>query len=137
MFAASECPVHVERITGRESLVYPEDYKFTADPAPFTFACDIEGGLVVRLVGADTSTEHAERAGVRGKMLEWLRAYGPATKTDMKKAGLGRWETIEDALDYLQKDGAVDAVPGMKRGSFRYFVTGEATVPGRGDGSPR
>src|SRR5262249_8137292 len=35
-FAASECPVHVERLNGRESLLFPEDYKFGADPAPFT-----------------------------------------------------------------------------------------------------
>jgi RecA-family ATPase len=36
-FAASECPVHVERLNDRESLVFPQDYKFMADPAPFTF----------------------------------------------------------------------------------------------------
>jgi len=33
-FAASECPVHLERLGARESLFFPEDYKFTADPAP-------------------------------------------------------------------------------------------------------
>lgn len=133
-FAACECPVHVEKIGTDESCVFPEDYKFSADPAPFTFTCETEDGLITRLIGTDTTTDHAERAGIRGKVLDWLRANGPATKSDMKKGGLGRWETIDAALDYLQKDGKVDAGPGRKAGSLRYFVTGESS-PRAGDGS--
>jgi putative DNA primase/helicase len=124
-FAGCECPVHVEKIGALESLIFPEDYKFAADPPPFTFTCEIADGLVARLVGVDTTTDHAERAGIRGKVLEWLRANGPATKTDMKKAGLAQWPAIEAALDELMKDGKVDSAPGRKRGSLRYFVTGE------------
>ncbi len=93
-FAACECPVHVEKIGGLESLVFPEDCKFVGDPAPFTFVCKFENGLVTRLVGTDTTTEHAERAGVRGKILDWLRANGPASKTAMQTAGLARWEVL-------------------------------------------
>jgi len=133
-FAGCECLVHVERVSERESLVFPQDYKFSGDPAPFTFACHVEDGLIARLVGTDLTTEGAERAGVRGKILDWLRANGPATKTAMKKAGLGRWETIEEALDALCRDGKVDAGPGRKAGSLRYFVAGESS-PGSGDGS--
>lgn len=121
-FAACECPVHVEKIGPRESLVFPEDYKFTADPAPFTFSCVIDNNVITTLVGADTDAEQAERAGIRGKLLDWLRVHGPATKSDMKKAGLGRWETIEAALEVLQKEGKVDCGPGRKAGSLRYFV---------------
>src|SRR5262249_47696564 len=68
-FAASECPVHVERLSRGESLVFPEDYKFTDDPAPFTFTLEVTDGLVTRLSGVDTTTEHAERAGLRGRVL--------------------------------------------------------------------
>jgi hypothetical protein len=127
-FAACECPVHVEKLAAHESLVFPEDYKFTGDPAPFTFTCEVDDGLITRLVGTDTTTEHAERAGVRGKVLEWLRVNGPATKTDMKKAGLGQWPAIEAALDLLMKEGKVDAAPGRKKGSLRYFVIGEPSA---------
>jgi len=130
-FAASECPVHVEKISGRESLVYPQDFKFGADPEPFTFTFETAGGLISRLVGIDTTAEAAERAGVRGKIVDWLRANGPATKSAMKKAGLGRWETLEGALDLLTKDGTVDSAPGRKAGSLRYFVASR----GSGDGS--
>jgi hypothetical protein len=77
-FAVAECPVHVEKIGPRESLIFPEDYKFTADPAPFTFTYETDGALITRLYGVDTTTEQAERAGVRGKVRDWLRTNGPA-----------------------------------------------------------
>jgi hypothetical protein len=133
-FAGCECPVHVERISARESLVFPEDYKFTADPAPFTFTCEVDGGLITRLIGADTTSEYAERAGVRGKIIDWLKVNGPASKTAMKKAGLGRWETIEAIIESLLKDGKVDAGPGRKAGTHLYFIPGEPSQS-TGDGS--
>ena len=121
-FAGCECPIHVERTGGLESLVFPQDYKFSADPAPFTFRCVVRDELVARLVGEDTSPDHAERAGVRGKILDWLRMNGPATASAMRRAGLGRWDTIKPALDALLKDGKLDAGPGKKAGSSMYFV---------------
>lgn len=130
-FAAAECPVHIEKIGARESLVFPEDYKFTGDPAPFTFSLEIEDDLIVRLVGIDTTTEHAERAGIRGKVLDWLRANGPASRTAMQKGGLARWETLEPALAALLKEGKVDAAPGRQKNSLRYFVP---SPPGSGGG---
>jgi AAA domain-containing protein len=133
-FAACECPVHVEKIGARESLVFPEDYKHTADPAPFTFTCEMAAGLITRLVGTDSTTEQAERAGVRGKLIDWLIANEGATKTAMKKAGLGRWETLESAIEVLEKEGKVDSTPGTRKGSVRYFVV-NPSVPYSGDGT--
>jgi hypothetical protein len=121
-FAACESPVHVEKVGARESLMFPEDYKFTADPVPFTFTCEIEGGLITRLVGIDTTAEYAECAGLRGKVLDWLRLHGPASRTAMQKAGLARWETLEPVLEALPKEGKIDAAPGRQKGSLRYFV---------------
>lgn len=118
----------MEKVGARESLIFPEDYKHTADPAPFTFTCDVERGLVIRLVGVDTTTAHAERAGVRGKILDWLRVNGPATRSDIKKAGLAQWPAIEAAMALLIKEGKADAAPGRKAGSLRYFVIGEPSA---------
>ncbi len=134
-FAGCECPVHVERVNERESLVYPQDYKFSADPAPFTFSCHLDGRLIDRLVGQDTTTDRAETAGQRGKLLDWLRGNGPASKTAMKKAGFG-WETITPLLDGLLRDGTVDATPGRTAKSHLYFVIPEPAPESR-DGSPR
>jgi hypothetical protein len=135
-FAGCECPVSVERLTERESLVFPQDYKFSTDPAPFTFTCHVDPKLqlITRLVGEDTTSDHAERAGVKGKLLEWLKTNGPASRTAMKKAGLGRWERIEGAVEELLREGRVDSAPGRKAGTSLYLLVG-ATVPASGDGS--
>jgi AAA domain-containing protein len=125
-FAACEAPVHVEKIGPRESLVFPEDYKFGEDPDPFTFTCETAGGLITRLVGTNTTTGHAETAGASGKLYAWLRTNGPASKTAMKKAGFG-WEAVENHLALLLKAGKVDAGPGRKAGSLVYFVVGESS----------
>ena len=120
-FAACECPVHVERVNEAESLVYPQDYKFSADPDPFTFTCAIDGKLIKALVGTGTTTESAETAGLRGRLLAWLSTHRLATKTDMKTAGFG-WAAIEPLLDGLQRTGLVDSVPGKRANSVRFFV---------------
>jgi hypothetical protein len=121
-FAACEAPVHVARISARESLMFPEDYKFTEDPAPFRFTCELAGKLIVRLVGTVTSPEEAERAGVRGKVVEWLRANPYATKTAMQTARLAPWGVLVPLLDAMCKDGTIDAAPGRQQRSFRYYV---------------
>lgn len=133
-FAASECPVHVERVGDGETLVYPQDYKFSSDPAPFTFSCLLDGALVKQLVGRDTTTQHAETAGVRGTLLAWIRAHGPASKTAMKTAGFG-WETIRAAVDALLRDGLLDAMPGRTAMSQVYFATPSEASPKVQDGS--
>jgi len=114
--------VHVEKIGARESLVFPEDYKFSADPAPFTFSCVVNNGLITRLIGTDTTTDHAERAGIRGKVLDWVRINGPASRTMMQKAGLARWEILLPVVEALCKEGKLDAGPGRQKGSLRYFA---------------
>jgi hypothetical protein len=127
-FAVSECPVHVERVDERESLVYPQDYKFAADPAPFAFRCVTDGRLIAQLVGRDLTTAHAETAGARGKLLAWLRANGPASRTTIRKAGFS-WETVEGLLADLMREGLVDAAPGRQQGTRRYFAAGYPAAP--------
>ncbi|MBI3109001.1 MAG: AAA family ATPase [Candidatus Rokubacteria bacterium] len=134
-FAGCECPVHIERVSEIETLVYPQDYKFSADPAPFTFRTALDGRLIKALVGTDTTSDHAETAGVRGKVIDWLKGNGPASKTAMKKAGLGGWEKIEAAIEGLLRENRIDSGPGRKAGTCIYFVVG-GTVSQDGDGSP-
>jgi len=123
-FAASECPVHVEKLNGRESLLRPQDYKFTQDPAPFVLTCEFSPGakLIRKLTGTDTTTEAAATAGLRGQLVDWLRAHPNSTQSAMKKAGLGRWDTIGPVLDALTKENIIDAVPGTRANSWRYFI---------------
>jgi hypothetical protein len=133
-FAVSECPIHVERLNESESLVYPQDYKFSADPAPFTFACALDGRHIRALIGRDTTSHHAETAGARGKLLAWLCANGPAARTAMRKAGFA-WETVEGLLAELMRSGDVDAHPGRRKDSLVYFARNAGDGSFSGDGS--
>lgn len=132
-FAGAECPVHLERLSERQSLVYPQDYKFSADPEPFMFSCVLDGPLIARLDGTDITIASAEGAGKRGRLLEWLRTHGPASKTAMKKAGFA-WETLGPLLDGLLREGKVDQSPGRTVKSQLFFVIDEASS-GSQDGS--
>ena len=86
----------------------------------------VADGYLTRLVGVDTTTEHAETAGASGKLLTWLRINGPASKTAMKRAGFG-WEAVETHLGTLLKAGKVDAGPGRKAGTSLYFAVNESS----------
>lgn len=122
-FAGCECPIHIERVNAGESLVFPQDYKFSADPVPFTFTIQLDGRLIKRLVGRDTTVQGAETAGARGKLLDWLRVNTLSSKTTMKKAGFA-WDTIGPVLEALMLEGLIDATPGERKNSLRYFVVG-------------
>jgi hypothetical protein len=134
-FAACECPVHIERVNETESLVFPQDFKFAPDPAPFTFRCVLDGRLIKGLIGKDATIEHAETAGERGRLLDWLRTQTtPRAKSVIREAGFRR-DTLDATLDALCRDGHVDAISGRKAGTYRYFAVknepGSDTVPVR------
>ncbi len=80
-------------------------------------------------MGLDTTSQHAETAGARGKLFAWLRVNGPAPRTAIRRAGFS-WETIATLLDDLMRAGHVDAHPGRRKDSLVYFVPKNA-----GDGS--
>jgi hypothetical protein len=143
-FAASECPIHVERVDKTESMVRPEDYKFSSDPLPFRFYTEVslsEDGreeLVSRLIGSNVNPKDVDDT--QGKVLAWLKERGkPASATAMQKSGvLGRWETISDALDALVKSGKVTTGPGRQTGSVVYRVAEREVVDsGSTQGSTR
>lgn len=125
-FAVCECPIHVEKIGSDESLVFPADYKFSSDPAPFTFRVAYDGPLITRLVGKDTTVESAARAGKRGVLFEWLKANGPASKRAIQKGAGIRWETLDALLEDLETGGLVDSAPGA-RNAVTYFVRAGST----------
>ena len=112
----------------------PPGLQVLGRPDPFTFTCVLDGKLIKALVGVGTTTEHAETAGERGRLLAWLatRPAG-ATKTDMRRAGFS-WRTLDGLLDGLERAQKIDSGPGRTAGSTRYFVV-TPTIPEPGDGS--
>jgi len=122
-FAACECPVYVEKVSGIASIIKPGDYKFTADPAPFSMTALIDNDkLVYRLAGADMSLEDAERAGARGKILDFLKANPKATKKDMKTAGICKWTVLGPLLEDMEEKGQIVSEPGRAKNSKLYSV---------------
>jgi hypothetical protein len=135
-FAACECPVHVERVNESQSLVYPQDYKFAVDPAPFTFTCALDGPLIRALVGASTTRESADTAGERGRLVAWLETHGPASKTAMKNAGFG-WEALGRLIPALERAGLIDSIPGRTKKSVLFFVVRPPVSEAQDDSSRR
>lgn len=127
-FAGCECPIHIERVDAAESLVFPQDYKFSADPVPFTFTIQMDGRLIKGLVGRDTTVQGAETAGARGKLLDWLKVNRLASKTAMKTAGFA-WDTLGPVLESLMREGLVDATKGRTKNSLIYFVVEPSSGP--------
>jgi AAA domain len=134
-FAAFECPLSVERLDLVTSVVIPQDYKFSADPDPFTIRLVLDGKLVVGMVGETLTPAEAETAGARGKVLDWLRSHGPATKTALKRAGFG-WASLSPILEALIATGYVDSSPGRRRGSVHYFARPQVPSSPSQDGRP-
>jgi AAA domain/DnaB-like helicase N terminal domain len=122
-FAGAECPVHVERLTTRESLFFPEDFKFGPDPPAVSIELVLDGPYVAQLRGTLLGEGQAEQAGVRGRLLDWLRRHGPASRTQLRQAGF-RWDTSGPLLEELMREQLVDAAPGRNNGTFRYFAVG-------------
>lgn len=135
-FAAAECPIHVEQAGRGESLVYPSDYKFSADPAPFTFRAEYDGQLIRRLVGRDTSTAGAEQAPDRARVVEWLRTHGPAGKRAIKAGVAMGWDKLDGLLSGLVNDGALDSTPGPRRSDL-FFIAGTTAPESSRDESTR
>lgn len=129
-FALCECPIHVEQVGRDETLVFPSDYKFSRDPAPFTFKVVFDGPLISKMVGRDTSVESAARAGKRGVLLEWLKANGPASKRAIQKGAAVRWETLGAVLADLEGENLIDSAPGVRNSTVYFVRSGEQSGAG-------
>jgi len=112
-------------------------------PTPFTFTCRLDGKLIAALVGTEGTTEEAERAGERSKLLNWIRSNGPATKTDMRKAGFS-WRILDGDLEALVRSEMILPVTGKRAGSLEYALPSQtlgwkenAERPKRRDGMER
>jgi len=108
-FSVSECPVAFEKIGDRQSLVSPEDYKFSGDPRPFTITYheDDDG---IRLIGEDSTAEEAQSLAVDKKVLTYLSEHPAATGNSIVKGIRARKEAVLDSLERLFRADKVDCV---------------------------
>jgi len=119
-FSVSECPVAFEKIGESQSLVIPEDFKFSSDPMPFTIRYSEEdSGRIIRLIGEDSTAEEARALAVDQKVLAYLTANPGSSGNAITKGVHARKEGVFDALDRLFKANKVDCV---ERGKGKYWA---------------
>ncbi len=117
-FAASECPIAFE-VAGEVTLAYPEDYKFSIDPQPFSFRLETDDPKhpkVARLVGEDASTGQAAEMVVHEKVVAYLAEHPGASGSALAKGCRIRKEAVLTALNQLELGGKVDSVKTDKAG---------------------
>jgi hypothetical protein len=90
-FAAAECPISVEYVSATESLIWPNDYKFSSTPDPWTMTLTLADKVITRITGRDMTPAAAEHAGQRGKLIAWLTAHPLVTRSRMRQSGVAAW----------------------------------------------
>lgn len=124
LFSIVDAPIHVERVDERRSLVAPDGFKFTADPAAFVVErTDVAGGVQLRADDMPASTNAADvtlQARIRAHLSE-AGGAGAGSGSAIAKALHVRKESAFDALDAMERAGIVDSVVGP-RGRKDWFL---------------
>ena len=112
-FAAADCPIGFEAAGETCSVVYPEQYKFSSDPQPFTFRLETDNPrhpITAKLIGESTTAEDAASLDLTKKMLTYLAEHPGKSGSAIAAAIHARKENVLDVLDKLFNAGKVDAI---------------------------
>ena len=112
-FAASECPMSFEEAGDHRTLVYPEHYKFSADPEPFSFRLEtdhLQQPTVARLIGETTNAEQAADLAAQEKILGFLKDHPRTATRDVERGCRMRNGDGKPMLERLAERGLIDAL---------------------------
>lgn len=123
VFSISDCPVSVERMDARRSLVVPSSYKFTDDPKPFIVTMELGDGYM-RLLGEDVAAEQGATVALHERVLEFLRHSPGSTGNAVARNVTGAKGAILRALSDLEEAGKVDSVENKR--AVSWFVRGQS-----------
>jgi hypothetical protein len=127
-FASAECPISFEKV-GEMSIAYPEDYKSSVDPQPFSYrveANDPQAPTIVRLIGEDTSATEASDFALHGEILTYLAEHIGASGSSIAQGIRRRKDEVLAALEKLETLGKVDSVKAPKKGvATTWFLKGQ------------
>lgn len=133
LFSISDAPVHFESIHEGRYIAVPNSFKFSDDPAPFTFTLQIEtvGGQTVswRLVGEEDSSAtvgqaNPERTALRAKILAHLRDKPQRSTRNIAEAVKANRDNVTDELERLKAAGVVEEDAGPKNGRMWTLAQG-------------
>jgi AAA domain-containing protein len=127
-FASSECPIAFENAGDACSVVYPESYKLSADPAPFTFRLQTDHHqqpTVAQLIGETTTAQEVTDIGAQEKVLNYLSGHKGASGSAIAKGAHINKQSTLIALKQLEESGKVDcSKTGMNGRATTWFLTG-------------
>jgi hypothetical protein len=119
IFSISDAPIHVERIDERRTLLTPDGYKHSSDPAPCVLMRECGDGWI-RIVGESTSGTSAADATLRAKVRDFLQHH-PGAYGNKVVAGVGaNKKAVIDALRAMAQADELDSV--KERRGVRWFV---------------
>jgi hypothetical protein len=119
-FAAAECPIAFETAGENSTLVIPEDYKLSTDPAPFSFRLETDdprNPTEARLIGETASADDAKSLALVAKISDYLQGNSVgASQSAIAKHCRARKDDVIAALDLMIRHGEADCYGGGGRG---------------------
>jgi hypothetical protein len=127
-FATAECPITFEVAGDSSSLVYPNSYKLSTDPDPFTFRLETDdprNPTVAQLIAETASAQQAADIAVQEKILTYLAAHKGASGSSIAKGAHVSKVITLSVLKQLSEIGKVDCIQTGKNGrATTWFLTG-------------
>jgi hypothetical protein len=127
-FAAAECPIAFESAGETCTLAYPESFKISTDPEPWTMRLETDdprNPTIARFVGETSSAIDAADIAAQEKIVAYLGEHKGASGSRIAKDIRIKKETALTALTNLEKLGKVDCVKADKKGKpTTWFLTG-------------
>lgn len=124
-FAASEAPIGLE-VIGEATMAYPESYKLSADPEPFSFIIKTDDSRYPTTATIDAETTTAADAGslaIDESVLLYLTGKPGATGYGIIKGTKKSSDVVRASLDRLFAVGKIDCKDGPRKSQIWFRPT--------------
>lgn len=126
-FASAECPIACEVVGENQTVCYPESYKLSMDPEPWTFRIESDDSrrpTVANLIGETATAVDAQNLAIDDAIVSYLLKNPGATGTTIGKALQKRKGDVFSSLDRLYAANKVDCVDGPHRSKLWTIFSG-------------
>jgi hypothetical protein len=126
-FASAECPITFEAAGETGSLVYPEQYKVSQDPQPFSFRLetdDPKAPTIAKLIGEATTAENAQALTLDQRVIRYVKENPGQPQNSVQR---GVKVNAKDLADSLARQNAAGTLDMVKDGQkHRWFPAKKA-----------
>jgi hypothetical protein len=117
-FAAAECPISFEIAGDSQTVAYPESYKLSSDPEPFTFRLETDdprNPTTARLIGKSTTSTDATSLAIEEAILTYLKSTPGANSNKIVEAVKKQKDQVLASLERLRAADKVDFFEGPRK----------------------